>query len=87
MLQITIYTKDFCPYCTAAKDFFTTLGVEYTEKDIRDPQHQDEHMKLVEEYNHRTIPMILINDECIGGYDDLMVLHKEGTVKEMLGME
>jgi alkyl hydroperoxide reductase subunit F len=35
----------------------------------------------------RTTPQILINDEIIGGYDELAVLNAQGTLDEKLGLE
>ena len=29
--DILVYTKDYCPYCVAAKNFLTQKGVAYTE--------------------------------------------------------
>jgi glutaredoxin-related protein len=31
-----------------------------------------------------TVPQIIINGEAIGGFDSLMKLNQEGTLKEML---
>ena len=84
MKPVKIYTKEMCPYCVSAKDFFKTLKVEYEEIDVEDPANREEHMSLVEKYNHRTVPMIFIGEEFIGGFDNLMELQKEGKVKAML---
>ena len=84
MKTVKIYSKDFCPYCVSAKDFFKTMNVEFEEIDVQDPANQEEHMALVEKHNYRTVPMIIIGDQFVGGFDDLMALQKEGKVKEML---
>ena len=34
MSAITIYTKDWCPYCAAAKQLLTEKGAPFTEIDI-----------------------------------------------------
>ena len=34
MAPITIYTKDWCPYCTAAKKLLNEKGAPFTEIDI-----------------------------------------------------
>ena len=31
-----------------------------------------------------TVPQIVINSECIGGYDNLIALHQNGQLKELL---
>jgi glutaredoxin 3 len=85
MKTVTIYTKDHCPYCTAAKDFFNTKEVPYKEIDVQDEANEKGFFELVEKHNHRTVPMILIGDEFVGGYDNLMELQKEGSLDQMLG--
>ena len=34
MKQITIYSKDYCPYCKAAKQILDAKGLSYTEVDV-----------------------------------------------------
>ena len=34
MSNVTIYTKDYCPYCTRAKSLLDAKGVPYDEVDI-----------------------------------------------------
>ena len=34
MSQVTIYTKEGCPYCAAAKKHYTDSGIEFTEIDV-----------------------------------------------------
>ena len=34
MSEVTIYTKEGCPYCAAAKKHYTDKGIEFTEIDV-----------------------------------------------------
>lgn len=69
MPQIKIYTKDYCPYCTKAKETMKREGWEFTEVDItRNPAAFDE---LKARSSHMTVPQIFIDDTFIGGSDDL----------------
>lgn len=83
MAKVEIYTKDYCPYCTKAKLLLDQLGVEYTEIDLqKDPAQLDAlHARRP---SARTVPQIFINDEGIGGCDDLYALHEAGKLKPRL---
>jgi len=41
-------------------------------------------IKLVEKHNWRTVPIILINDNLIGGYDQLVELERRGELDQLL---
>ena len=65
-----MYTQDLCGYCTAASREFENKGWEYTGRNIK---HEDNKKELLEKLpDVKTVPQIWINDEHIGGYDDLM---------------
>ena len=34
MSEVTIYTKDGCPYCAAAKKYYSDKNIEFTEINI-----------------------------------------------------
>tara|TARA_B100000749_G_scaffold226430_1_gene182003 strand:+ start:13720 stop:13899 length:180 start_codon:yes stop_codon:yes gene_type:complete len=40
---------------------------------------------LRQKTGHRTVPQIFINEEFIGGYDDLAALESSGNLDKMLG--
>ncbi len=83
MKPIQIYSKDYCPYCDKAKAFFTMKGIPFTEIDItHDPDKQQE--MLTRAAPRRTVPQIFIGDTAIGGYDDMMKLHDQGTLMGMI---
>ncbi len=83
MKPIQIYSKDYCPYCDKAKAFFTMKGFPFTEIDItHDPDKQQE--MLTRAAPRRTVPQIFIGDTAIGGYDDMMKLHDQGTLMGMI---
>lgn len=78
MNSVKIYTTSYCPYCVKAKQFFDDLGVEYEEIDVeQDSALRDE---LAEKYSWRTVPMIVVNGEFLGGYEDVRSLHAEGKL-------
>lgn len=82
MADVIIYSTPTCPYCARVKQLLKDLGVAYTEKNVT--EHADEHEKLAEQYEWRTVPMIFIGGEFIGGYDDLAKLQAGGALQEKL---
>ena len=54
--KLTIYTKDYCPYCIMAKNLFTSLGIEYEEIDIT--KNPEIIVDLVKKSGMRTVPQI-----------------------------
>jgi glutaredoxin 3 len=69
-MQIKMFTKDVCSYCAAAKDFFKDRHLEFTEFKIGEHITREDFVKQYPDY--RTVPQIFINDEHVGGYDDLV---------------
>ena len=82
MADIIIYTTPTCPYCLKAKGLFDSLGVEYTEVNVL--EHPKEREAMIQKHNWMTVPMIMINNEFIGGYDDLAALHAKGELEAKL---
>ena len=71
--DILIYSKDYCPYCVAAKNLFTQKGVGYDEIDLtQNPELRDEMIKKAG--GRTTVPQIFIGTQHIGGFDDLKAL-------------
>ncbi len=82
MKKITVYSSPFCTYCLAAKRLLYELQLPYEEVDLAfDDNLRDQ---LIEKYHWQTVPIILIGDECIGGYEELRALHKNNSLNEML---
>jgi glutaredoxin 3 len=81
--KVIVYTKDYCPYCDAAKNLLTRKGVGYVEIDVtQDQKNYDEMLKKAAP--RRTVPQIFINDSGLGGYDDIKKLDQEGKLEILL---
>jgi glutaredoxin 3 len=80
--DILIYTTPVCAYCMAAKALFKEKGVSWREVDItRDAGARETMMART---GRRTVPQIFINDQHIGGFDDLAALDKAGGLDPLL---
>ena len=83
MSAITIYTKDWCPYCAAAKQLLTEKGAPFTEIDIgAKPEMRAE---MVQKAGGRTsVPQIFIDGRHIGGCDDIYALDARDELEVLL---
>ena len=82
MAKITIYTTPICPYCVRAKQLFQRKGVSYDEIDVS--RNQELRQQLVQQTKQRTVPQIFINEQHIGGCDDLYALERQGALDSLL---
>jgi glutaredoxin 3 len=85
MAKIEIYTKFFCPYCTRAKTLLDSKGVTYEEYEVSNDPKSFEVM-LDRANGSRTVPQIFIDDQHIGGSDDLHALDARGGLDPLLGI-
>jgi glutaredoxin 3 len=83
MAQVTIYTRDFCGYCAAAKSLLTKKGVDYVEHDAT--YSPELRQQMVQRANGRsTFPQIFIGETHVGGCDDLYELDRNGKLDPLL---
>ena len=79
--QILIYSTAVCPYCVAAKNFLKSRGLEWTEIRIDTDRAQREYM--IARTKRTSVPQIFIGDTHVGGYDDMMALHRAGKLEPL----
>ncbi|MBI2373047.1 MAG: glutaredoxin 3 [Deltaproteobacteria bacterium] len=79
MAEVVIYTTDYCGYCYRAKSLLEKLRLPYREIDVTGDQ--EARKMLVQRTGQRTVPQIFIDDESIGGYDELSVLARSGKLR------
>ena len=79
---ITVYTTDYCPYCTSAKRLLSTLQLPFSEVDVTGDDGARN--ALVERTGRRTVPQIFIGSASVGGFTDLDALHKSGGLQPLL---
>ncbi|ALA17276.1 MULTISPECIES: glutaredoxin 3 [Chelatococcus] len=83
MAPIVIYTKSWCPYCSAAKDLLQRKGVPFEEIEITGRSELREEM--IERADGRTtVPQIFIGEQHVGGCDDLYALDARGGLDPLL---
>lgn len=82
MADVIVYTTRICPYCVRAKQLLDRKGVAYREIDVSDDH--EARMTLVTRTGQRTVPQIFINDQPVGGCDDLYALERAGRLDALL---
>ena len=83
MNAVTIYTRSWCGYCSAAKDLLRNKGVNF--KDIDIEATSGARQEMVQKARGRTsVPQIFIGERHIGGCDDLFALERAGKLDPLL---
>ena len=74
--MIKIYSTSWWGPCIAAKKLLDDKGLSYEEINIdKEGMSRDDLIQLTGGY---TVPQIIIDDEVIGGFDQLLILNQEG---------
>jgi glutaredoxin 3 len=85
MVDVTIYSTDYCPYCRRAEAFLKDKGVPFTSVDVtHDPEMREKLVEMTQ--GLKTVPQIFIDGRSIGGYSDMMTLHQKGQLAPLLGL-
>lgn len=83
--EITLYTSAVCGYCVAAKNFLKSRGLQWREVRIdTDPAERQRMMALAK---RTSVPQIFVGETHVGGYDDLIALHRAGELDALLAGE
>ncbi len=80
--RIVMYTTAVCPYCVAAKNFLKSKGQVWEE--VRVDTDPAEREKMIALARRTSVPQIFIGDTHVGGYDDLIALHRAGKLEPLL---
>ncbi|HEY9817086.1 MAG TPA: glutaredoxin 3 [Candidatus Obscuribacterales bacterium] len=80
---VEIYTWSTCPFCIRAKMLLERKGIDYTEFCIDGDEAARGEM-AARAHGRRSLPQIFINDQHVGGCDDLHDLERQGQLDTML---
>ena len=76
--NIKIYTTSWCGPCQMAKRLLSEKGLKFEEIDIESKGWTRE--DLFQLTGGRTVPQIVIDNQSIGGFDDLAKMAQEGKL-------
>ena len=85
MKKIIMYTSSYCPFCNNAEQLLSKKGFVIDEKIYvdQDPEVLSSMMKIT---GKRTVPQIFIDENYIGGFDELRKIDLSGELDRMLGV-
>ena len=86
MANIEIYTSPFCGFCYRAKSLLHYKGVDYIEVDIISQPKR--HSEMIERAGGlQTVPQIFIDNQHIGGCDELYELEAKDKLDSILNVK
>jgi len=80
MSTVTVYSTKNCPYCRMAKAFLEKQGVPYTSIDVGADAAAAK--KMIDLSGQRGVPVIVVDDEVIVGFDSARLNELFGTPVE-----
>ena len=82
--MVIIYSTSWCPSCVSAKRLLESKKIDYKEINIEEENISRE--KLAEIAGAATVPQIMINNQSIGGFDNLLKLEQTGKLNKILNL-
>ncbi len=70
--QVILYTKNGCVYCERAEKLLQNKKIPYEVVELTN--NQDLIIKLVNQTGQNTVPFVFVDNEFIGGYQNLVEL-------------
>ena len=84
MKKVEIYTWQYCPFCIRAKSLLNKKNIEFIEYKIDGDESARE--KMSQRANgKRSLPQIFIDNNSIGGCDDLYSLEEDNKLESLIG--
>ena len=77
-----MYCTKACPYCQKAEQLLRKRGIRFEK--IRVDLSQGKLREMLKRSKRNTVPQIFINDQHIGGCDELMRLDKSGKLAKLI---
>lgn len=79
MTNVTLYSTGTCPYCVAAESLLKKRGITAIQK-IRVDQSAADFDTMIQRTGRKTVPQIFIDEQHVGGFDDLLKWDAQGKL-------
>lgn len=80
--SVVIYTTRWCPFCIRAKHLLQQKQVSFEEIPV--DSDRDLRAEMAQRAGRTSVPQIWINNEHIGGCDELYALERRGALDTLL---
>lgn len=85
---VAVFSKSYCPYCKAAKQLLSSIGLDQSKIGVLELDEMNEGADvqnyLQQKTGQRTVPNIFIYGQHIGGSDSLSQAQSSGELKKLL---
>ena len=68
-MKAIVWSKNQCPFCDQAKSLLKLKGIEFEERNVSTDWTKEQLLESVP--NARTVPQIFLDDQLIGGFNEL----------------
>jgi len=82
MPNVTIYTRQACGYCSAAKRLLQQKRIDFVEIDATGAP--EKRREMIQRSGRMTFPQIFVGDRHVGGCDDLFALDRRGELDALI---
>lgn len=82
MARVKIFSTASCPFCVKAKELLNKWNIPYEEAMIDTDQVARREFSTATN-GARTVPQIIIDGECIGGFTELTELHMDDKLDHL----
>ncbi len=83
MNKVKVYSTGTCPICVKTKAFLDKRGIGYDEIRIDLDRNAMKEFSVVTN-GARTVPQIVVEGKCIGGFTELTELHMDGGLDHLI---
>ena len=80
MTNVKLYSTGTCPYCVAAETLLKKRGITDIQKKRVDQSAQALE-DMIQKTGRKTVPQIFINEQHVGGFDDLVKWDAAGKLQ------
>ncbi len=80
--HVEIYFSSWCPFCRWAKALLDRKQIEYTLYNV--DQDANRRQEMTQRSQRTSVPQIFIDQQSIGGFDDLSNLDRSGQLDQLL---